>query len=71
MSALYAMRERRWCRSSAGQSALSAVLLVLGLVFVAPVMMIGALVIGLGDTWLDLRARARAMNRVISERSRR
>ena len=62
MSALYAMRGAAVVSFfGAGQSALSAVLLVLGLVFVAPVMMVGALVIGLGDTWLDLRARARAM----------
>ena len=32
-----------------------------GLLIAAPVMMVAALVIGLGDTWLDLRARVRAM----------
>ena len=34
--------------------------LALGLIFLPPVILMGALVIGLGDTWLDLRARARA-----------
>jgi hypothetical protein len=62
MSALYAMRGAAVVSFfGAGQSPLSAVLLLMGLVLVPPVMMVGALVIGLGDTWLDLRARARAM----------
>jgi hypothetical protein len=62
MGALYAMRGAAVVSFfGAGQSALSAFMLLLGLVFVAPVMVVGALVIGLGDTWLDLRARARAM----------
>ena len=62
MSALYAMRGAAVASFfGAGQSALSAILLLMGLIFVAPVMMVGALVLGLGDTWLDLRAKARAM----------
>lgn len=62
MGALYALRGAAVVSFfGGGQRPLSAVLLLLGLVLVAPVMMVGALVIGLGDTWLDLRARARAM----------
>ncbi|MSR35920.1 MAG: DUF2232 domain-containing protein [Gemmatimonadetes bacterium] len=62
MGALYALRGAAVVSFFAGgQSPLTAFLLLLGLVFVAPVMMVGALVIGIGDTWLDLRARARAM----------
>jgi hypothetical protein len=62
MSALYAMRGAAVVSFfGAGQSPLSAVLLLMGLVLVPPVILVGALVIGLGDTWLDLRARARAM----------
>jgi hypothetical protein len=62
MGALYALRGAAVASFfGAGKSAMSALLLALALVLVGPVMMVGALVIGLGDTWLDLRARARAM----------
>jgi hypothetical protein len=62
MSALYALRGAAVASFfGAGQSALGMVLLALGLVLVGPVMMVAALVIGLGDTWLDLRGRARAL----------
>jgi hypothetical protein len=62
MGVLYAMRGAAVVSFfGAGQSPLGAFLLVLGLVLLPPVMMVAALVIGLGDTWLDLRARARAM----------
>jgi hypothetical protein len=62
MGVLYAMRGAGVVSFfGGGRTPLSAFLLVLGLLFVAPVMMVAALVIGLGDTWLDLRARARAM----------
>ena len=61
MSGLYALRGAAVAAFfGAGQSLLSVVFLVLALMFVWPVVAIGALVIGLGDTWLDLRARARA-----------
>ena len=33
----------------------------LGMLFLAPVLIMGALVIGVGDTWLDLRAKAGAL----------
>ena len=62
MGVLYAMRGAAVVSFfGGGQTPLTAVLLVLGLLVVPPVMMVAALVIGLGDTWLDLRARARAM----------
>lgn len=62
MGALYALRGAAVVSFfGGGQSLLGALLLFLGLVFIAPLMVVGALVIGLGDTWLDLRARARAM----------
>lgn len=41
-----------------GISVLGMIALALGLFFLAPVILIGALFIGLGDTWLDLRAKA-------------
>lgn len=37
------------------------VLLALAMLFVAPVLIMGALVLGIGDTWLDLRKKAEAM----------
>jgi hypothetical protein len=62
MSGLYALRGAAVVMFlGAGQSLLSVFFLVLALLFIWPVVAIGALVIGLGDTWLDLRARARAM----------
>ena len=42
-----------------GVSVLGGILLLLGLYFVAPFLVAGAFVIGLGDTWLNLRARRR------------
>jgi hypothetical protein len=32
-------------------------LFLLGLLFVAPLVLVGALIIGLGDTWVDIRSR--------------
>ena len=62
MSALYALRGAAVASFfGAGQSMLSVFMLALALVFVGPVIVVAALVIGLGDTWLDLRARARAL----------
>ena len=61
MSALYALRGAAVVSFfGGGRSLASALLLALGLIFLPPVILMGALVIGLGDTWLDLRARARA-----------
>lgn len=60
MGALYALRGGAVVMFlGGGFSALGALLLALGLVFVAPVMLAGAMVIGLGDTWLDIRRRIR------------
>jgi hypothetical protein len=44
-----------------GQTFFGLVMLVMALLLAAPVVMAGALVVGLGDTWLDLRGRARAL----------
>jgi hypothetical protein len=61
MSALYALRGAAVVSFfGGGQSPASALLLALGLLFLPPVILMGALVIGLGDTWMDLRARVRA-----------
>jgi hypothetical protein len=40
-----------------GLSPFGFVLLGLGMVFVAPLILVGALIIGLSDTWIDLRSR--------------
>jgi hypothetical protein len=45
---------------SGGVSVLGVLLLCVGMVFLAPVIITGAMIIGLGDTWLDLRKRAGA-----------
>lgn len=45
---------------SGGLSVLGSAFLALAFVFVAPMLLAGAVVVGLGDTWLDLRERARA-----------
>lgn len=58
MGALYALRGVGVVLFlTGGLSLLGGVLLLLGFVFVAPVLIFGAFVIGLGDTWLNLRAR--------------
>jgi hypothetical protein len=62
MCALYALRGAAIAAFfGAGATVQSAIFLFLGFLFAAPVIFVGALVIGLGDTWLDLRAKARAM----------
>jgi hypothetical protein len=59
MGALYALRGVAVVLFlSGGLSLLGMILLVFGLVFVPPVLLAGAMIIGLGDTWLDIRARA-------------
>jgi hypothetical protein len=40
-----------------GVSIPGAMLFLLGLLFVAPLVLVGALIIGLGDTWVDIRSR--------------
>ena len=60
MSGLYALRGAAVVTFfGAGVSVFGVVMLMLALTF-WPVLVVGVLVIGLGDTWLDLRARARA-----------
>ena len=44
-----------------GLSVLGGLLLGLAILLVAPVILGAALLIGLGDTWLDVRAKARAI----------
>ncbi len=61
MGALYALRGAAVVLFlSGGLSFLGMVLLVFGLLFVPPVLLAGAMIIGLGDTWLDIRGRIRA-----------
>ena len=62
MGALYAVRGAAVVMflSGGGLSALSYMLVAAGLVFMPPLVMAGALVIGLGDTWFDVRGRAAA-----------
>lgn len=61
MGALYAVRGAAVVLFvNGGISLLGMVALAFGLVFLAPVILIGALFIGLGDTWLDLRAKVRS-----------
>lgn len=62
MGALYALRGVAVVMFFyGGLSVVGAAVLALGLLFVAPVVVGGAMVIGLGDTWLDLRERAREL----------
>ncbi|MEX0979508.1 MAG: DUF2232 domain-containing protein [Gemmatimonadota bacterium] len=61
MAMLYALRGTAVAFSlSGGFSFLGYLLLGTALLFAAPVVFAGALVIGLGDTWLDVRARKQA-----------
>lgn len=63
MGALYALRGAAVVLFFyGGLSVLGAVLLVLSLILVAPIILGCAVVIGLGDTWLDLRTRARRLS---------
>lgn len=59
MGALYALRGAAvLIFVSGGLSLAGSALLALALLFVAPVLLAGAMLVGLGDTWFDLRARA-------------
>jgi hypothetical protein len=59
MGALYALRGAAVVLFvNGGISAFGVGLLALGMMFLAPVILAGALLIGLGDTWLDIRTRA-------------
>lgn len=58
MGGLYALRGAAVVLFvNGGMSVLGWILLAFGLLFLAPVLLMGALFIGLGDTWLDLRAK--------------
>jgi hypothetical protein len=62
MGALYALRGAAVVAFfGGGQSLFGLFMVAVAVVLVPPVVLSGALVIGLGDTWLDLRARARAL----------
>ncbi|WP_405284532.1 DUF2232 domain-containing protein [Gaopeijia maritima] len=59
MGALYTLRGAAVLLFvNGGISALGIAVVTLGMLFLAPALIVGALVIGLGDTWLDIRARA-------------
>ena len=59
MGALYALRGAAVIMFlSGGLSLFGYVLIGLGLLFVPPFVLVGALVVGIGDTWLDVRSRA-------------
>lgn len=61
MGALYALRGVGVVLFlTGGPTFFGGVLLLLGFFFVAPLLLAGAFVIGLGDTWLNLRARRSA-----------
>jgi hypothetical protein len=58
MGALYALRGAAVVMFlSGGLSVFGYVLLVLGLVLMPPLVLTGAMVVGIGDTWLDVRSR--------------
>lgn len=60
MGALYAVRGAAVVLFlSGGLSVFGWLILAAGLVFVPPLVLTGAMVVGLGDTWLDVRARFR------------
>ena len=41
-----------------GVTGLGILFLVIGMLLLPPVLLLGALIVGVGDTWLDLRSRA-------------
>jgi hypothetical protein len=58
MGALYAVRGAAVIMFlSGGLSVFGYVLVGLGLIFVPPLVLLGALLVGIGDTWLDVRGR--------------
>lgn len=62
MGGLYALRGAAVVVFLAGGVSLfGAIMAGLGLILLPPLILAGALVIGLGDTWLDLRVKARAL----------
>ena len=61
MGALYALRGAAVILFlSGGLSLVGYVMLILGLLFLPPLVLTGAMVIGIGDTWLDVRRKLRS-----------
>lgn len=62
MGALYALRGAAvFLFLNGGLTLLGGILLAIGILFMAPILGSVAVLIGLGDTWLEFRAKARAM----------
>jgi hypothetical protein len=62
MGALYALRGAAVVAFlGGGQSLFGLLMLAMAVLLAAPVVVTGAMVIGIGDTWLDVRGRARAL----------
>jgi hypothetical protein len=62
MGGLYAMRGAAVLLFlNGGMTGFGFVFLAVGMFFLAPVLIMGALVVGVGDTWLDLRSKATAI----------
>ena len=62
MGALYALRGAAVVLFlNGGLSLLGGVLVALAMVLMAPVVLAAALLIGLSDTWLDVRTKVRAL----------
>jgi hypothetical protein len=62
MAALYAVRGLAVGVSvSGGISVIGYTLIALGILFAAPAVLGFAVILGVADTWLDLRARAESM----------
>ena len=61
MGGLYAMRgEAVLLFLSGGVTGFGVLFLVVGMLFLSPVLISGALLVGVGDTWFDLRSKAEA-----------
>ncbi len=61
MGALYALRGAAVVVFLyGGLNLLGMIVFLFGLLFVAPIVIMAAMVIGIGDTWLDLRSRGRS-----------
>jgi hypothetical protein len=62
MGGLYAMRGVAVLLFlSGGVTGLGFLFLAIGMLFLSPVLISGALLVGVGDTWLDLRSKAEAI----------
>ena len=62
MGGLYAMRGAAVLLFlNGGVTGFGFIFLAVGMLFLAPVLVMSALVVGVGDTWLDLRSKARAI----------